>query len=184
MTAPTLNRTESPGPNPTTPVIVKIGGGEQGGPEGNPIIIDSPDMPFVDRSGATWYEALSTSPGRIKKLTLKEDNLQRLFSEAHSGSNVLMDLKVYFESGDVLELGEVVDMNGSFFLVAKSTNIPFNAQDFREGEWNRSTGPLTSVPVKAEFRQRQIGAADDQLKLDYFFTSADIFLELDFDTIT
>ena len=183
MTAPTLERTEIP--NPTTPVIIKIGGGELGDSEGSPIIIDSPDMPFVDQSGATWQGALSTSPGRIKDLTLKENGLQRLHSEAHSGSNVLMDLKVYFESGDVIELGEVVDMNGSFFLGAKSTNIPFDAQDFREGgKWNRSFGPLTSVPVKAEFRQRQIGAADDQLKLDYFFTSADISLELGFDTST
>ena len=182
MTAPTVKRTEILDPNPTAPVIILIGGGEAGNPKGNPMIIDSPNMPFVDQSGATWHEASSTLPGRIKTLTLKRGDSKMLYCEAHSGSNVLMALKVYFESEEVFELGEVVDLDGSFFLQAKSTKIPFDAHEPSEkGEWNRSTCPLTSVPVKAEFRQRQIGAADDQLTLEYYFTSAVISLELDFD---
>lgn len=174
MTAPTLERNEIP--NPGTPVIIKIGGGERKG--GNVASIFSEFVAFVDQTGGTWHEASSILPLRIKELTVKENDVPKLDCKVPSESNVLRTLKVYFESGDVLELGEVVDTSNSIFLQAKSTNI-FTAEKRPEArEWNKSTAAFTSIPVKAEFMQRQVGAKDDESKLEYYFTPG-VILEFD-----
>ena len=74
-------RTSDPGTDPSAPVIVKMGGGGGGLEYGNdtpltspPVIIESPNMPFVELvPGQTWELSKSNSPGRIHGLAINEE---------------------------------------------------------------------------------------------------------------
>src|SRR5690348_13926086 len=96
--------------DPGTPVIIKTGGNQDGGP----ILISSPDMPFTWIFGSTndgWQKAQSTSTGRICRLKFRDGALPEQFCTISPQPEVLASLEVHHVA-DGRMLFEVKEVRG------------------------------------------------------------------------
>lgn len=132
-----------------TPVIIKVGGGDDYDPtklaEKIHVVIESDFMAFTDPvPGLTWETAQSTSMGRIIEFTFIDGKLPRQ-DFAITPSNELVSVRI--EHGMV----QLVAMESgiaptSVFLVLASLGVPFNVET--DGNWNQANAdfpPITRV---------------------------------------
>lgn len=172
-------------PQPT-PVIIKVGGGESSAPEADTqrIRIESLFMPFVDTTGGSWNEALSTVPGRIKTLTLQDSALPTLYSEVRPQPNALTSLQLSFDTPggkEAFTVSEVM-VDDKVFLNIASSGVPFSVvvRSLTGEGWSESEATYTGRATLAVFQQTLMNSTDNNMSLRYTFSSNACSMSLDF----
>lgn len=126
-------------PVPSTPVIIKSGGGLEDNanlPEPTtPVDIES-SVTFVElvREIATWQSSRSTVPGRIASFTI--DDAVLINCNLPDQSRDLASITILYGS-DHLIVRESRGDESEVFLVIESPEISFSGPE--SGEWTRST---------------------------------------------
>ena len=157
--------------DPGTPVIIKMGGNPSGG---GPICIDSPDTVPFDSPDKRWQGAESTSAGRICELKFNDGELDQI-CKISSRQQVLASLEVYEVTGgkQLFEIREEPDADGSLRLKIIS-NIVFQvSEEESEKGWqhSKSEDAFSGNDVKIVFKQRNPSAREDEMSLEYTFSS-------------
>ena len=177
-------------PEPTTPVIIKIGGGDPSGNPGKPHISGNPGnlkfladlVPFKDDSGEVWNHAVSNSLGRIASLTIKDGKLQPVTFAVTPSLSAFVSLDVTLEVTNAQTSLVVSEENegGGIRLHAQSAE-GFRITKGSPRDWQISEGEFSGVGVSCTFTQQQLDPNDDDYQLTYVFNFGDdVELELGF----
>lgn len=162
-----------------TPVIVKIGGGDEITDKAkkdtaDPMTIDieSPLMEFIVKKDGekadTWTEAESTSSGRIHELSIHDGSLKRTDCKVLPQPDVLTSLELRFETG-TFEVSEVKHHDKYFLKVLSSKDFHIESSTIGIG-WNDSNAQFPT-PQGIVFKQNPAAGGDDILRFEYNFNN-------------
>ena len=134
-------KSQSPGADPSAPVIVKMGGGGDGVEYGKdtpvtstPVTIDSKDMPFVELvPGQTWELSQSSSPGRIFGLAINDEK------HPIEPSAELASVRIEFGGPELLLMESGAGSDIVMFIA--SVGVPINSTE----EWTEATAPFPPI---------------------------------------
>ena len=172
-----------------TPVIVKIGGGDDlpnTTTDSMIMNVSSPVMPFTDTTGDTWHQATSTSTGRIHELSLRDGDSNTTYLKVLPQPDMLTSCELTFEAADgkkeQLALSEVKDdkESGKYLLQVLSSANSFQVTEPAKGGWSESDATIQAKHVSLTFSQKPAAGGDDIFKFEYAFNNSDIHFSLDF----
>lgn len=171
-------------PQPT-PVIIKLY--EEGeSPDaasaevGTNATIFSP-MVFTDSTGETWEVSESTYIGRIREVSVWEDNVVYDIL-VPLNERELTSIQIQFGPETQVVLREEGDLQtDNIHLFIESEEVPFNIDDGapRVGEWNQSSAKFTPRPTRIIVQQGQVVLPDGDRELH----GSRIFIYPDFNRI-
>lgn len=175
MSAKTV-RVKKPDDTPSTPVIIKSGGGldDTKLPEPlTPVEIDSP-ITFVElvREATKWEASQSTSPGRIAGFTI--NNGVSMSCDIPNPSSELASLTILYGSEQLI-VRESRGEDGAVFLVIESPEVHFSGPE--SGEWTTSSATFRHLMRSVTL---MLG---DQRQLQYDCHSASVEVSVNFQQI-
>lgn len=166
----------SPSGDPTTPVIIKIGGGDPPEAPSKPQI-SSEFVPFADDSGEVWRDADSTFLGRIQSLTIQDGPLLPLSFAVTPRPDAFVTLDLTLAIADEVSSFLVSEKQKDDAIVvnAQSPAGSFRITQGSPNNWRTSEAEFLAVGVKLVFTQSRPDAEVDDCILEYVFNNPDDF---------
>jgi hypothetical protein len=173
--------------DPGTPVIVKTGGNTGNGGD-VPLIISSPNMPFLTMLGSTgegWQKSVSTAAGRICTLEFKDGDLPPYQFSINPRPEVLGSLDVYHTDGTHLFEVREESVNDSIRLhISSSISVSVTSQAESGQGWKESAtkAGFSGDNIKIVFKQRNTDTKEEDIIVEHTFSSPVFTVTIQFPT--
>ncbi len=159
---------------PTTPVIIKVGGGGDPIPPGDgaPVEITSDFMPFLESvPGLTWEKSHSMFKGRIRNMVIRDGGKPVGFPQDHPDQLAVVTINYGSERLTVREEGD--PFTNDVVLVVLSGEVPFHVTT--EPEWFVAKTTFSEPPQSVLF------TAGENVIVEISFTSDNPKVLVNFD---
>jgi hypothetical protein len=170
----------NPMEEPVTPVIVKVGGDDDGdvNVSGTSNLVSigidpGSQMQFRETvPGSRWASSVSTLAGRINKVTIIDG--ATTISHAVTQTSELASLTIMFGPTRLIAMETGLPDKGEVFLLITSPEVTFKVDGETNGDW---TGSTTTFPSKITSVALRVG---DKQKLNYEFQTEKASVQIDF----